>query len=87
MQSLSVPDYVNFCGICVSLYNNGKLTEQLLEQVIAPDFLKKNILAENYKNPDVIKLLNKLHNIRNLPKELKEITEEILAGKYSPSPD
>jgi hypothetical protein len=38
MQNLNVNDYVNLCDLILSLYNNNKLPEGILQDAILPQF-------------------------------------------------
>jgi hypothetical protein len=83
MQNLSVNDYVKFCKLYMSLYKRGKLSEQIIEDVISPDFLKKRIIIYNYDNPDVKALLESIRDDKTFPnKDFKKyIQNDILSGK------
>lgn len=82
MQNLDTNDYVGLCGLYVELYNHHKISEGVLEEIIMPDFLQKRIIAKNYADPNVIKVLNTIHNSKNISKNFKEIIESILSGKF-----
>jgi len=57
MQNLGVRDYVRFCTYLLSLYNNGEISEGVLETGIAPNLLQKRIIIDNYNNSEVKRLL------------------------------
>jgi len=84
MQNLNVNDYVNFCNLILTLYNDNKLPEGVLEDAISPDFLRKRIITDNYNDPRVIKLLKSIENNKKISsKNFKEYLPDILSGKSS----
>ena len=82
MQSLQIEDYIKFSQACLILYNKDKITELVLKNIISPNFLGRNNIAKNYKNPEVIRFLEILKDDVRISDELKKIAENILSGKY-----
>jgi hypothetical protein len=52
------------------------VSEQMLEAVIAPNFLNKIILKENNDNPDVLNFLNSVLH-RNISIKFRKLIEEL----------
>lgn len=83
MQNLPLKQYVGFCDTIFTLFNNGKITNDELFEVISPNFGGKYILRENYKNADVINFLGRVKNNQKTSDSLRKEVDEILAGKYN----
>jgi hypothetical protein len=84
MQNLNANEYVDLCNLILSLYNDNKLPEGILEDAISPDFLRKRIIIYNYNNPRVIKLLKNIEDNKKISnKDFKKYLPDILSGKSS----
>lgn len=84
MQNLNVDDYVNLCDLILSLYNDNKLPEGILQDAVSPDFLRKRIIINNYGNPRVINLLKSIENNKKVSnKDFRKWLPNILSGKSS----
>lgn len=81
MQNLSPIDYVRFCQFYLGLYEDKRIEEGMLEETIFPNFGGKWILAENYENPDVMALLNRIENRATISKEFKKKIADVLSGR------
>jgi hypothetical protein len=82
MQNLNVNDYVNLCDLILSLYNNNKLPEGILQDAICPNFLRKRIIINNFDNHRVIYLLTSIENNKKVTnKDFKKWLPDILSGK------
>jgi hypothetical protein len=81
MQHLSPIEYVRFCQFYLRLYDDKKIGEGMLRETIFPNFGGKWIIAENYKDPDVMALLHKLEDSKTISGEFKMEVENILSGK------
>jgi hypothetical protein len=81
MQNLEINDYIDFCEAFTMLYEKGNIPEWVLIVLISPNFLKKHVIIENYSNPKVIKLLERINNYSSASKELKQNVTEILSGQ------
>jgi hypothetical protein len=82
MQKLSVSNYIKFSDFYVDLFEHDKIKERLLEDVIAPNFLDKRIIAENYNDAGVKQLLNRILRGKKISSEFNELILSILSGKY-----
>ncbi|WP_439697196.1 hypothetical protein ACFGVS_01650 [Mucilaginibacter sp. AW1-7] len=76
MQNLCIHDYLELCNIYLALYDDHMVSEQMLEAVIAPNFLNKIILKENNDNPDVLNFLNSVLH-RNISIKFRKLIEEL----------
>ncbi len=84
MQNLNVDDYVKLCNLILSLYNDNKLPEGILQDAISPEFLRKRIIINNYNNPRVINLLKSIENNKKVSnKDFRKWLPDILSGKSS----
>lgn len=81
MQRAKLEDYVRLCEECKSLYDNGKIPEEILKWAINPNFSNKHLIVRNYENAGVIKLLSSVKNDPKVSDEFKKSIEKILNGK------
>ncbi len=81
MQNLDADDYAQICSTFVDLYNRHKISESMLETCIMPNFLNKHIVAENYKNPAIVKFLKGILKSNRLSQYFRTSLEETLSGK------
>jgi hypothetical protein len=83
MQKLSKEDYVRFCNHLLILYDQIKVSEHTLEAAIMtpPSFPHNRIIVDNYRDPNVIKLLKNIEEDKKVKKEIKEYVSNILSGK------
>ncbi len=81
MQRTNVEDYVRFCEKSKSLYDDGKISEDILKWAIAPNFSNRHLIVRNYENTTVVKLLNDLKNDPKISEEFRKNVENILSGK------
>jgi hypothetical protein len=92
MQNLSSADYVSFCQVILRLYHQEVIKEGMLEQAILPNFLEKRIISENYRDSNVMALLQNVMQIQNISTEFKNSLNRVVDGSYikdakgSPSP-
>ena len=84
MQRLPTVEYVGFCNRLLSLCDNNKIDPYTLQCAITspPSFPHNRIIIDNYRNPDVIKLLKSIQSDKNVTrKEIKGYIPDILSGK------
>jgi hypothetical protein len=81
MQRLSIEDYTRFCNECKSLYDKGKITEDILEWAINPNFSNRHLIVRNYEDASVIKLLESIKNDPKISTTFKKSIDNILSGK------
>lgn len=82
MQNLPVNDYVKLCDLYLSLFNQHKIAEGMLESAIMPNFLNIRVITNNYCDPKVKALLTSIINNKNVSKkEFKNYLSDILSGK------
>jgi hypothetical protein len=81
MQQANLEDYVRLCEECKSLYDSGKMPEEILNWAINPNFSNKHLIVRNYENAIVIKLLNSLKDDTKVSDGFKKSIEKILNGK------
>jgi hypothetical protein len=84
MQNLNVHDYVKLCNTILYLYNAKKLPVTILDHAIAPDFLRKRIIIDNYTNPEVIALIKNIQSNKTpADSDLLKWLPDVLSGKSS----
>ena len=84
MQNLDLDHYVILCNLILSLRNQNKVSDGIVELTISPDFLHKRIIIDNYDNPNVIKLIQSIKNNKIISdKDLLNFLPNILSGKSS----
>jgi len=84
MQNLNMNDYVNLCNLILSLYNDNKVPEGILQDAISPNFLRKRIIINNYNNPRAINLLKSIERNKKVSnKDFRKWLPNILSGKSS----
>jgi len=84
MQNLNMNDYVNLCNLILSLYNDNKVPEGILQDAISPNFLRKRIIINNYNDPRVINLLKSIESNKKVSnKDFRKWLPDILSGKSS----
>ncbi len=83
MQNLKIDHYIQLCNIYENLYREKKITEYTLGQVLLPDFPTDKIIGENYSDPRVVSLLNKILKNDKISKDLQKMIANILDGDFS----
>lgn len=81
MQRVKLEEYVRLCEECKALYDAGKISENILEWAISPNFSNRHVIVRNYDKAVVIKLLNGIKSDSKISNEFKERIEKILSGK------
>lgn len=81
MQQLKIEDYVRLCEGCKSLYDSGKLPEDILKWAINPNFSNRHLIVRNYEEATVIKLLTSIKNAPKISEGFRKSIEKILSGK------
>lgn len=81
MQKSDLEGYLVFFRRVVKLFNDEKITEGILSEVISSSVNTKYIVIRNYRNKDVSGILNGLKTNEKISIELKERIENILSGK------
>lgn len=83
MQNLPLKQYVGFCDTIFTLFKSGKIANDELFEAISPNFGRKYIYRENYKNAAVVNLLIRVKSNQKISDNLRIEVDEILAGKYN----
>ncbi|GAB2809016.1 hypothetical protein [Ferruginibacter profundus] len=82
MQNLPLKQYIGFCDTIFTLFKSGKIANVEMFEAISPNFGRKYIYRDNYKNVDVVNLLNRIKSDQKISSNLRNEVDEILAGKY-----
>jgi hypothetical protein len=81
MQNLSVVDYVSLCRLYLRLYKDSLIKEGMLEEALLPDFQDVHIIGENYKDSNVITLLQDIKS-QGISSEFKHAIDIVQDGSY-----
>lgn len=86
LQSLPLGDFVNFCDYVIRLRTEGKITNKVFYKAIFPGYDWNTKLQENFRNPEVRRLLLRLREIVSGPNKGvheydKKYVDEILSGE------
>jgi len=81
MQKSDLEDYMIFFKKAVGLFNEGKITERVLSEVISSSVNKRYIIIKNYRDKSISEVLNELKGNEKVSPELKGRIENILSGK------
>lgn len=82
MQNLQLIDYIDFCRFYLQLYNDNKVSEGMLKEVILPNFLQVRIIPKNSNDSNVVALLNKIKANERISIGFKNDIVNVLSGKY-----
>ncbi|KYP13484.1 MAG: hypothetical protein A1D16_12365 [Flavihumibacter sp. CACIAM 22H1] len=78
MQKLSLNEYLKIFEKAIAQFNNSKLSEVVLENIISAPIGKEKIILNNSRNQSVLKLLNELKNNSRVSEKLRYRIEKII---------
>lgn len=81
MQNLDLSRYLVLCNNAIDLFRSGKISEQILESVINPNFANKYPIVKNFQKIEVVNILEKLRYNKTLSPEFSAIIKDISTGK------
>lgn len=82
MTKLPLYENIKILNCYFILYNTNNINEQLLNRCIFNEFDTDYMVAKQYKNPSLRRLLNKMLVCKNLSEEFKINVRETLNGKW-----
>lgn len=80
MQRAPLENYIDIVRECKSLFDDGKISEDLFRWAIDPNFSKSHLIVRNYSEEAVKTLLNDIYQDKNASTSLKETIQNILSG-------
>ncbi len=83
MQDLPLSDYVKFCRVCKTFFDNKKIDELLLKAAFTARMERTNLIIKNFDNSEVMALLEEVLEDRNVSKDFKDEIKSVLTGKFA----
>lgn len=82
MRRLRLDKYISFIRFCTELYQNDKITENLLEQTIFSEFDDYDYrIIKNYDNQEVKNALRSIRNLKNIEPNFRNNLDHVISGK------
>lgn len=81
VQRAKLEDYIRLCEECKMLYDTNKISENILEWAINPNFSNRYLIVRNYDKSIVINILNNIKSDSKISHDFKKRIDKILTGE------
>jgi hypothetical protein len=80
LQTLDLDRYLKLCRVYSRFYDNNEVTDDIAEHLLG-GYFDQHVIDQNYRDPNVIAILNTFRDSKRASKRLKEFIQYILNGK------